>query len=289
MLRNDIRYALRLMRRSPGFTAVAVLSLALGIGANTAIFSLLNTVMLRTLPVAHPEQLVEFLQKYPGEPRGDGYWGWTSYEHFRDHNHIFSALTGTSFDNLASVRAEGSEPETLILENVLGNYFEVLGLKPAIGRLTTTEDVPASGDAGVVVVSWHYWNRRFHRDPAILGKRIFVTSGRQGLAAFAGYPDEWFLVRCVDPPGPPLPPRVKILLDRGPYHVTGEKALLSEHRIDVLVTKDSGGDLTSAKLTAARESGIPVVLVRRPPRPAAPAVGDVAAAVEWVLAHRHNP
>src|SRR5580704_15086018 len=99
MLWNDIRYAMRLMRRSPGFTAVAVLSLALGIGANTAIFSLFNTVMLRTLPVAHPEQLVELLQKYPGQPRGNGFWNWASYEDFRDRNHVFAALTGTSVHN----------------------------------------------------------------------------------------------------------------------------------------------------------------------------------------------
>ncbi len=175
MLQNDIRYALRLMWRSPGFTAVAVLSLSLGIGANTAIFSLFNTVMLRTLPVEHPEQLVEFLQKYPGEPRGNGYWGWDSYEYFRDHNHGFSAMTGMSFDNVAPVRTEGSGQETVIRENVLGNYFRALGLKPAMGRLIGPEDVPASGAGDVVVVSWSYWNSRFHRDPAILGKRIFVN------------------------------------------------------------------------------------------------------------------
>ncbi len=175
MLWNDIRYALRLIRRSPGFTAVAVLSLALGIGANTAIFSLLNTVMLRTLPVTHPEQLVEFLQKYPGEPRGDRYCAWASFDHYRDSNQVFSAMTGMSFDNLAPVRTEGSEQETVIRENVVGNYFQVLGLKPSIGRLIGPEDVQSSGHGDVVVVSWAYWNSRFHRDPSILGKRIFVN------------------------------------------------------------------------------------------------------------------
>src|SRR5262245_61055571 len=119
---NDLRYALRLLRRDPGFTSAAVLSLALGIGANTAIFSLLNTVMLRWLPVDHPEQLVELLQTYPGEPRRNGYYGWTIYEHFRDNNHVFSALTGTSFDNAARVRPEGaSDPDTVVLENALTN------------------------------------------------------------------------------------------------------------------------------------------------------------------------
>src|SRR5580693_933369 len=112
MLLNDIRYALRLMRRSPGFTVIAVLSLALGIGANTAIYSLLYTIMLRQLPIAHPEQLVEFLFSDPGQLRDDGYWAWERYEYIREHNHVFSALTGMTFDNLASVHLEGAEPET---------------------------------------------------------------------------------------------------------------------------------------------------------------------------------
>src|SRR5438046_1339603 len=142
MLPNDIRYALRLMRRSPGFTAVAVLSLALGIGANTAIYSLFYTVMLRQLPVEHPEQLVELAD----ELHSAGYWGWEKYGYLRDHNHVFTGITGMSFNNLAAVRAEGSDLETLILESVPGNYFRLLGLKPVIGRLIGPEDIPASGD-----------------------------------------------------------------------------------------------------------------------------------------------
>jgi hypothetical protein len=126
MLWSDLRYALRLMRRNPGFTGVAVLSLALGIGANTAIFSLLYTVMLHKLPVANPGQLVDFVYKDPGQARDDGYRRWDEYENIRDHNHVFSALTGVTYDNLASVHVEGGEPETVILENVLGDYFQVL-------------------------------------------------------------------------------------------------------------------------------------------------------------------
>jgi precorrin-6A/cobalt-precorrin-6A reductase len=114
-----------------------------------------------------------------------------------------------------------------------------------------------------------------------LGKRVFLTSGRQGLPAFAHLDDLWFLIRCVDPPAPPLPRHHELLLARGPYEVDAERELLE--RVDVLVTKDSGGSLTSAKLTAARELRVPVLLVRRPPRPATETAATVPEAVEWVL------
>lgn len=174
MILHDVRFALRLMQKSPGFTAVVVISLALGIGANTAIFSLINAIMLRQMPVERPDQLVAFVEKRPGEDRNDDYMEWSSYEHFRDNNHVFSALTGVSFDNIASVRADDTETDTVVLEKVVGNYFPVLGLKPALGRLIGPEDVPADGVAQVTVLSWSYWNSRFHRDPAVIGKRIFV-------------------------------------------------------------------------------------------------------------------
>jgi len=174
MLWNDFRYALRLMRHNPGFTAVAVLSIALGIGANTAIYSLFYTIVLRPLAVSHPERLVELVRNSPDEFHWAGYWGWETYAYFRDHNHVFTGLTGMSFDNLASVSTDGFN-ETLIEENVPGNYFRVLGLTPAIGRLIGPEDVPARGDGDVAVVSWSYWNRRFHRDPGILGRRIYYN------------------------------------------------------------------------------------------------------------------
>lgn len=167
----DTRYALRGMRGSPGFTAVAVSSLALGIGANTAIFSLVYAVMLRPLPVSHPEQLVELLQKYPGEPRGNGYWNPRSYEHYRDHNHVFSAITGMAIANRARLQMEGAESRFGVGEYVLGNYFTEFGLQPALGRLIGPRDDSASA---IAVVSWELWASRFNQDPAILGKRIQV-------------------------------------------------------------------------------------------------------------------
>jgi precorrin-6A/cobalt-precorrin-6A reductase len=118
-----------------------------------------------------------------------------------------------------------------------------------------------------------------------LGDRVLLTTGRQGLAAFAAVGHAWFLVRCVDPPDPPLPPRHELLLDRGPYSLEGELALIDRHAIDLVVTKDSGGRHTEAKLDAARERGLPVIVVRRPPRPVAPSVSTVEDAMDWARAH----
>ncbi|MFC8227699.1 cobalt-precorrin-6A reductase [Streptomyces sp. NPDC057287] len=101
-----------------------------------------------------------------------------------------------------------------------------------------------------------------------LGSRVFLTTGRMGLAAFAALDELWFLMRSVDAPEPPYPARTEVLLDRGPFTLEGERELVRRHGIDVLVTKDSGGDATAPKLTAAREAGIPVVVVGRPPVPA---------------------
>ncbi|WP_327265081.1 cobalt-precorrin-6A reductase [Streptomyces sp. NBC_01232] len=116
-----------------------------------------------------------------------------------------------------------------------------------------------------------------------LGSRAFLTTGRMGLHTFAHLTDTWFLVRSVDPPAAPVPPRLEVLLDRGPFGLAGERELLARHRIDVLVTKDSGGSATAPKLTAAREAGIPVLVVRRPAVPqGVPETGSVEAAQDWL-------
>ncbi|MEV7013761.1 cobalt-precorrin-6A reductase [Streptosporangium sp. NPDC051022] len=116
-----------------------------------------------------------------------------------------------------------------------------------------------------------------------LGERVFLTTGRRSLPVFAGLDGLWFLARSVDPPEPPLPRHAEVLLSRGPFTVEGELALMRDHRIDVVVTKDSGGRMTTAKLFAARELGLPVVVVRRPATPAGvPAVETVEAALAWL-------
>nr|WP_239134967.1 cobalt-precorrin-6A reductase [Streptomyces sp. SID12488] len=124
-----------------------------------------------------------------------------------------------------------------------------------------------------------------------LGRRVFLTTGRLGLAAFAvtALDELWFLVRSVDAPEAPHPARMEVLLDRGPFTLDGEggeRELLRRHRIDVLVTKDSGGPATAPKLTAAREAGLPVIVVRRPAVPEGVRVADSPEqALHWLL-HR---
>jgi precorrin-6A/cobalt-precorrin-6A reductase len=115
-----------------------------------------------------------------------------------------------------------------------------------------------------------------------LGTRVFLTTGRQGLATFATLDRLWFLIRCVDPPDGPLPASREVLLARGPYQREAERALMRRHGIDVLVTKNSGGPLTAGKLDAARDLGIPVVMISRPAAAAAESVTGVSDAVRWV-------
>ncbi|MCZ2836198.1 cobalt-precorrin-6A reductase [Modestobacter sp. VKM Ac-2985] len=144
-------------------------------------------------------------------------------------------------------------------------------------RLQRPGWTPQPGD------TWRHVDSLAAAAEAVAGYRsVFLTTGRQGVGAFAALPGR-VLVRSVDPPDEPLPAGATLLLDRGPFSLADELALLHEHDVDVVVTKDSGGALTEAKLVAARQLGLPVVLVRRPPLPAGvPTVGTVEEAVAWL-------
>jgi precorrin-6A/cobalt-precorrin-6A reductase len=113
-------------------------------------------------------------------------------------------------------------------------------------------------------------------------RRVLLTTGRTELAPFASCPGVWFLVRSIEPPDPQPLPDAEVVLARGPFTVVGERTLMISHRIDAVVTKDSGGEATGAKLVAARELGLPVVVVDRPPSPPGPLVRTVGEALDWL-------
>jgi predicted permease len=170
---QDLHFGLRMLRKSPAFTAVAILTLGLGIGANTAIFSLINALMLRSVPVRDPGSLVELLHQYPGEPAYNGF-SWDAYQLMRDGDHVFSDLFIGSTMNFGTVRGDNLQPQTVFLGSVGGNFFQALGVRAAAGRLIGPEDVRVGYHAPVAVVSWSFWKSRFNLDPGIVGKKIVV-------------------------------------------------------------------------------------------------------------------
>ena len=163
---KDLRYTVRTLRRSPGFLAVSVLSLALGIGANTAIFSLINTVMLRSLPVAHPEGLAQIARLGPnGRPYDVSY---PLFEYFRDN---LKSISGAAAEMVSSpaIILDGAE-EIVSAELVTGAHFSVLGVEPAAGRLLEPADDVTEAAAPAAVISYRCWQRRFGLSPAAIGK-----------------------------------------------------------------------------------------------------------------------
>lgn len=173
---NDIRYALRGFRRAPLFTAVAVLSLAFGIGANTAIFSLLDQVLLRLLPVKHPGELVLLTMRgsHYGSNWGMNALSYPMYKDFRDHNQVFSGMF-CRFPLQASL-GYGNKTERVAAELVSGTYFPVLGVNAALGRIITPDDDRIPGGHPLVVLSYSFWQTRFASDRYIIGKTLVVNS-----------------------------------------------------------------------------------------------------------------
>jgi predicted permease len=178
-LAQDLRYALRQLRKSPGFTAVAVLTLALGIGANTAIFTVVNALLLKMLPVSEPQQLVVVGDptipntRSSGTPRTDVF-SYPLYKELRDGSSVFTGLCAAATDQRIEVDAGQGEisDEKVTGRMVTGNYFSVLGLEPAAGRLFSESDDTAESANPAVVLGYAYWQRKFALSPSILGKDI---------------------------------------------------------------------------------------------------------------------
>src|SRR5208282_6259388 len=201
---QDCRYAFRLLRKNPGFTLVCVLTLALGIGANTAVFSVMNAVLLRTLPVADPSRLVYLRTSNP--PRGTGTidttqtFSYAVYDALRKQGRGLSPVMAYVPLSAGKVAVRyGAQPEEAEGDMVSGTFFSGLGVKLARGRGFSEND--ESSHAPIAVISYNYWRRRFSRDPDVLGKTLYVngvaltivgiaSEGFEGLEA-GGSTDFW--------------------------------------------------------------------------------------------------
>lgn len=175
-LRQDIRFAYRRLVRSPSFTLIAVLSLALGIGANTAIFSMVNAVLLREPALEDPEELYEIYLRQPGFSHGA--LSYPDYVDVRDH--MDDVFEGVATSRLALLPAEAGDGsvEMLPTEFVSGNYFELQGVGATVGRTLLPEDDVARGGHPVVALSWEYWQTRYEGDPDVIGQSVRI-GGRE--------------------------------------------------------------------------------------------------------------
>jgi len=178
-LGQDLRYALRQLRKSPGFTVVGVITLALGIGANTAIYTLFDQALLRSLPVKEPNRLA--VLRFSGDDTGSTHargdsnlvFSYPMYRDLREHNSVFSGLIATSW---AQVGVQWhNQPDLADAELVSGNYFNVLGLQPALGRLLVASDDEVENGNPVAVLSFSYWQRRFGSDSGIVNQSISIN------------------------------------------------------------------------------------------------------------------
>ena len=168
---KDLRYGIRMLVKSPGFTIIAVLSLALGIGVNTTMFSLLDAVMLRALPVQHPEQIVDIATREGGgDPHAD--FSYPLYAGLRDHNDVLSGMI--AYTDTTMGLAAGEQTEPINAEFVSANYFSVLGIQPAIGSAFAADD-ERPGAPRAAVISYALWKRRLGGEPAALQKTIALN------------------------------------------------------------------------------------------------------------------
>src|SRR5262245_19298717 len=173
MLLQDLSYGLRLLRRAPGFTSIAVAALAIGIGANTAIFSVVNALLLQPLPYRHADRVAIVWEHNLPRDKKTNVVAPANYMHWRDLNQTFEDLAAATISYNVTITGSG-EPEEITVQSVAGQFFTVLGVQPAIGRgFTAQDDVP---NGRVVVISDGLWKRKFGGDRTILDKPI-VSQG----------------------------------------------------------------------------------------------------------------
>lgn len=171
---SDVRFTLRQLVRSPTFTLVAVLSLAIGIGANTAVFCIVNALLLRPLPVEEPERMVSIASTLGSEPN-PLMTSLPNFKDFRDRSHSFTGMAVHTNRSLTLGVAEGGEPEQIYGQMVSGNFFDLLGVKAILGRTFDREESEVDGSHSVAVISHRFWQSRFGGDPGIVGRTLLIN------------------------------------------------------------------------------------------------------------------
>src|SRR3954453_3039419 len=172
-LLQDIRYGARMLFRSPGFTAVAIISLALGIGANTAVFSVVNAALLKTLPYRDPQSIVLVWGEDKAAGSSRGQVSATDVADYRARNHVFTEIS--TYTDYRPVLTGAGEPERISGAQVGDGFFDVMGARPMLGRVFNAEE-QVEGKDFVAVLSYGFWQRRFAGDPAIVGKTIMFSA-----------------------------------------------------------------------------------------------------------------
>jgi len=171
-LLQDLRFGARMLRKNPGFTAVAVLTLALGIGANTAIFSMVNGFLLRPMPVPQPDQITALAIQQKDAPVGSSGF---SYPEFVDYRNQAGTFSDVFADGLTTIDLRANDRSEQCFANyVSGNFFSALEIHPALGRFILPDEAETPGGPTLVVLGYSYWQRRFRGDPAIIGKQILI-------------------------------------------------------------------------------------------------------------------
>lgn len=284
---KDIRYGIRGLLKRKAFAAIAVLTLALGIGANTAIFTLVNAVMLKALPVERPEQLVIFTDRtgegtstQDSSPSGEWWrFSYASYEYFRDHNQSFQELAAfRSGEARISVRETNTQASAAVRAQghlVTGNYFSLLGVRAMRGRVLTPEDDNAAAQPAAVI-SYNYWEKKLNSDPGVVGKAFSINGTTFTVVGIA--PPEFFGVRVRRPPDFWLPlsfhPQVELresfLTERQVYWLTIVGRLKPEVNLEQaqaninmslrqFLTDEAGSKLTEERQKAIQNTYVTLV------------------------------
>jgi predicted permease len=247
---QDLRFAVRMLIKNFGFTVVAVLSLALGTGANTAIFSLINKVMLQPLPVEKPEQIIS-LNNSSGNKMFPTF-SYPNYKDFRDKNDVFSGLIAYQYAQL-SLSYDGVN-ERLWGYLVTGNYFEVLGVNAALGRVISPDDDRAPGAHPVTVVSYKYWQQRFGGAPDIIGRDVIVNGRSYTIIGVA--PRDFYGTEIISAPQMWFPVAMQAQIEVGSNWLDsrGSESIFVQGRLKPEVSMDQAqASINSIALELARE------------------------------------